>query len=291
MWTVILLAIGTAMAQDEVERVCPDDAAEQLVVAALAAEETFWALEVDRFDVVRGQLRGLLPCVTRSMTLEESLVLHRAFALDAYVLGDLEAVRRSFGALRMLDPAWLPPAPEGHPLWALFHEAPIEVTTARLVVMPEGGWSVDGTYFEMVAEGEDPLTPDEEVEPHSLPSNRAFVLQVFDLDAMTTYTGYHFSPVDIPITDLVVVPDRAALRKKRRKLSRQVGTAIGSALLVGAGVTFGLGMAERAEVTGGDTELDGLKAVQLRGNTYGWTSAGLATLGATTFGLAWGVRW
>jgi hypothetical protein len=291
MWVAAQLMAAIAWGSDGQQVVCPSDGAEQIVAAARITESSFWSLETEAFEIERLRLRALLPCVQRAVTLEESLSLHHAFALDAYVEGDLDAARRSFGALRMLDPAWVPPAPPAHPVWALFNEAPLEPVTARLVVMPEGGWSVDGTYFEVEPDGFEELEESEEPIVHSLPTNRAFVLQVFSPTAAVTYTGYHFSPVDVALEDLVLVPDRAAIHKRRQKMARRWGSVLGGALLAGAGVTLGLGLAERGQVTGSGAPLDGLQPVQDRGNLYGWTSAGLATLGATTLSLSWGVRW
>jgi hypothetical protein len=212
----------------------------------------------------------------------DAIWLHRVHALDAFVEGDLEAVRRSFGAVKVLDPNWLPSAPPGHPLWPLFHDGPFRTSLIPLVDESDADWLVDGTLVVPPEDGEAAVV---------VPDNRAFVLQVRDPRKKLVYTGYHVMPGDVPVDSLLALA-RPPSVTSRRKSARTWGTVVSGALLAASAVTLGLGIAERSQILNDPTiPLGELEDYQARANRYGWASVGLAGAGVTTFAVAWGVRW
>jgi hypothetical protein len=130
-----------------------------------------------------------------------------------------------------------------------------------------------------------------EVDSYTLPANRSFVLQVLSADDGVIYSGYHFSSLDLPVDDLVALPDLAELRRRRRRLARRWGTVVGGTLLAGAGVTLAVGLSQRAAMTSGSADVTTFDDRQALANTMGWTSGGLAVLGVSSFALSWGVNW
>lgn len=289
VWSTLAMA-GTGPAVK-----CPEDGKAEVVKAAAAVERAFYELDQPGFDIARNRLGKLMGCVDTSITVADAIALHRARALTAFVDDDIEGSRRAFAAVHALQPDWsLDPheLPTSHPLWRVYESAvdddedPRELT---LATVPEHGWNVDGTQYPLpddrfTDEG-DPLVT------YTLPADRALVLQVYGKSGAPTYTGYHVSPADIPIADLVVMPDRSAIAKTRRKRARLAGTVVATSLLAGAATTFGLGYAERKAFDNREVPIDGVLSAQRRGNAYGVASASLAGASVLTATLAWGVRW
>lgn len=280
---------------EEGEVVCPDDPRRALVDAAAGVQDAYGDLDPQAFDVARSRMDRLYSCVTGPLSLQDSLALHRARALIAYVDEDLEASKRSFAAIHHLDPGWAPPpalVPPSHPIWNVFETSVDDDGDPRmlgLTLTPPGGWAVDGTRYpeEDAARGPD----GELLDDYGLPADRAFVLQVFRDDGSMLYTGYHISPADIPVEEMAVLPDPKALRKRRRASARLWGTVISSTLLGASGVTLGLGLADRTAMQRGDVPLEDVTAVQSRANTLGYTSAGLAGAGGALMAVTWAVPW
>lgn len=287
MW--ILLAAALA---GELERVCPPEPTQAVVDTARRVEQSWFDLDDATFSMARHQLVALLPCVDQALTVEQSVQLHRAEAISAFVDGEMDAARRSLAALHVLAPDWSYPEgalPPDHPLRRLIDDAHgLDVGDVGLAVTPQTGWSVDGTRF---PGPDDPRAPDGTLTAsYTLPTGRAFVLQVFGDDGHVVYTGYHLSTVDIPVQDMQALPTPEELRKKRQKVARLVGTTVGGAMIGGAAVMLGLGMSERRDVVEG-MPLTDIEPAQARANVYGGTSAGLASAGATVMAVVWAVRW
>jgi hypothetical protein len=285
MWTLAWLALAWSQ---EAEVVCPPDAAQAVVVSAEALTTAWYSLDEGGFEAARGAMTQGVGCVQVALDVPQAVALHRARAIAAFVDGDMDAAKRSFAALRTLDPAWTPPAdkvPPDHPLWKLWAssldgEAP---KSLEITVLPEHGWAVDGTRFNPAdaVEGE----------PYGLPLDRAFVLQVFEDDERASYTGYHLSAVDVPVDKIVLSDKLRLLHARRTKQARIWGSVVGGALVAGAATTFGLGWAAREELTSGQTELVDVEAVAERANLFGDVSYGLAGAGALAVSVAWSVRW
>ena len=291
MWTWSTVAL----AGQSPEVKCPQDGKAEVIKAAAAVEQSFYSLDQSGFDIARNQLGKLMVCVDTSITVADAIALHRARALTAFVDDDIEASRRAFAAIHALQPDWsLNPdeLPTAHPLWRVYESAVDDDEDPRqlpLATVPEHGWNVDGTEYPQ--EGDKFTAEGDPLEDYTLPADRALVLQVYGKSGAPTYTGYHVSPADIPIADLVLMPDRSAIAKTRRKRARVAGTVVATSLLAGAATTFGLGMAERKAFDNGEVPIKDVLDAQRRGNAYGVASASMAGAGVLTATLAWGVRW
>jgi hypothetical protein len=151
-----------------------------------------------------------------------------------------------------------------------------------IAVAPVHGWVVDGVRFPR------PEDPRREA-TYTLPSQRAFVLQVFGDHGDIVYTGLHRSTVDVPVSALVVANDADLLHRKRAAVARGIGSAVGSALLLGAAGALGAGLVARDAIDGAPAaEVDQLVT---RANVLGGTAAGLGAAGAALWTVAWAVRW
>jgi hypothetical protein len=296
MWHLALAWAVAAEAGEpgEVERaspeaalVCPPQPAAAVTQAARAAQASWLALDTAAFALARHQVTALLPCVERAMTVDEAVAVHVASGLIAFSDEDVEATRRSFAAVHALQPGWTLPGdalPPEHPLaqliagsvaWAGRPGLPIAVT-------PVHGWAVDGVRFPR------PEDPRREA-TYTLPSQRAFVLQVFGERGEVVYTGHHLSTVDVPVSAIVVANDADLVHRKRAQVARGVGSAVGSGLLAGAAVALGVGLAARDAIA--DAPAEDVDQLVTRANVLGGTAAGLGVAGAALWTIAWTVRW
>ncbi len=275
--------------------VCPDNSLDAVLAAAMEVERSFLELDDARFDLARHRMGSLMVCVETPMRPEDAVQLHRARAFVAFADKDLDATERAFAAVHALQPEWsLDPSaiPTSHPLWRIYESAvddDEDPRTLPLTATPEHGWSIDGTRYPLVSDTRDEAG--QLGEDYSLPADRAFVLQAFGPKGEVTYTGYHFSPSNIPLTDLVVLPDPGAIRRRARKGSRLAGSIVGAALLGGAGVTFALGWKDRQGFEDRSVAPGDAYAVQRRANLLGGASTGLAGAGALAFAVTWAVPW
>ncbi|HMV65702.1 MAG TPA: hypothetical protein PKA64_02535 [Myxococcota bacterium] len=277
--------------------ICPEHGATALVDEAQRLEAAFYEVDTVAFDLARQRLPALVPCVQERMSVLDAVTVHRAFGVLAYVGGDLDAARRAFGAVHVLQPDWRPLpeqlAPE-HPLWALFAAAAEQAADERelgITMLPVFGWSVDGTEYP-----DDTPQRGAEEPTYGLPADRAFVLQIFTESGSVAYTGYHFSTVDVPVNEMMIRPDPERLRKRRRLIARSIGTTLGGGLLVGAAVTVGIGMDAaspliQANRQGTTNMLGSALDVQDEANRYGRIAAGLGGAGAALVSVAWVVPW
>ena len=268
-------------------RVCPSEPAAAVVSAARGVQAAWLALDAAAFALARHEVSALLPCVDRPLGVDEAVALHVASGLVAFSDEDIEATRRSFAAVHALQPGWSLPgdvlAPE-HPLAQLI--AGSVSLAARpglpIAVAPVHGWVVDGVRFPR------PEDPRREA-TYTLPSQRAFVLQVFGERGEIVYTGHHRSTVDVPVSALVVANDAELLHRKRAAVARGIGSAVGSALLVGAAAALGTGLAARDAIA--DAPAAEVDQLVTRANVLGGTAAGLGAAGAALWTVAWTVRW
>lgn len=285
MWTVAWVAL--AWSQERVVS-CPPDAAEVVLASAEEVANAWYGLDEAAFGAARSRMADGLPCVQVALDVPQTVTLHRARAITAFVDGDMDAAKRSFAALRTLDPSWTPPAdrvPPDHPLWKLWASSLDGDTpkTVEITVLPEHGWAVDGTRF-------DPADAVEGV-PYTLPMDRAFVLQVFEDDTVAAYTGYHVSAVDVPVDKMVLSDKFRLLHVRHTKQAHIWGSVVSGVLLAGAATTFGLGWQAREQINRGETALVDIEDAAERGNVLGDVSYGLAGASAVLMGVAWTVRW
>ena len=290
MW-MLFLVLGLAQAQDP-SRVCPAAPVEATVRAAEAVEDAFYGLDDHAFGLARARLEGLLPCVDRSLSAEESARVHRAKALRAFVADELDASRRSYAAVLHLAPDWLPSSedvPGNHPLWRLFESSADLAESTREVKIhtpPDGPWWVDGRAY----------TPKDVSEPGEdgvagFPADRAFLLQIAREDGQLRYSGYHLSTVDIPVHLLGVLPTPDELRRRRRKAGRIGGSIAAGLLLAGAGTSLALGLEQRADIARGRIPLSQVEQAQVRGNLLGGLAAGMGAGAAVAVTLGFAVPW
>jgi len=265
MWSVLLASFASpALAAD-----CPDDPIAEVRSAADDLESAFTQLDDAGFDAAKKRLDAAIPCVTTPLELRDVLGLHRAEALAAFVDGDMVASKKSWGAVRILNPSWTPPdslAPPGHLLRQLFEQAPTDTDTQALELAPDGGWLVDGRRGDAV------------------PADRAFVLQGIDKDGNIVYTGYDRSLAEVPLLDFT--PPGPSPKGKKMRL---FGSIAGDALALAAG---GAAYAHFNTASHLDTvPYDKFDSTVTAGNVAGWSAI---VLGAGAVGLttgAWAVKW
>jgi hypothetical protein len=295
MWTfwISIAAYATDIA-------CPEHGSTAAVDEAQRVEQAFYEVDTIAFDLGRHRLPALITCVDEPMSVLDAVAIHRAQGIIAYVIGDTDASRRAFGAVHVLQPDWRPlpdQLPTDHPLWGIFVAAAEQVADQRelaITALPSFGWSVDGTRFPRPGD-----IFDEEGAPegtYGLPADRAFLLQVMADDGTVTYTGYHFSTVDVPVQEMMVRPDPERAAKRRRLIARSIGTTVGGALLIGAAVNLGLGMDASAPLRRAIREDDNAYlsealSIQETANQYGKIASGLGGAGSAVVGLAWAIPW
>jgi hypothetical protein len=282
------LLLAAASAQDTADVICPDDRRTAFVQAAVGVEQAWLGLDGPGFEVHRNRLGRFVACVDVPLTAADALLLHRARALVAFVDGDTEGARRAFAAIHALEPSWTPPAeiPPDHPLRALWQDAVDDDEDPKILrfrAAPTHGWALDGTRFPR------PGDPQDVIDTYGLPDDRAFVLQLFDEHEAVSYTGYHFSPADVPVRELSVVDHDAT--RPRRRAARIAGASLGGALLAGGAVAFAFGWQDRAAVAGGDVPLTDVLHRQARGNALGGAAYALAGAGALALTLGVAVPW
>ena len=159
---------------------CPPTESTALGEAGRALEEAYDALDVAGFDDHAAQLREVLMCWRRPLTVDDAADLHRWWGLVAITRDEDSTIRGAWAAARQLDPEWRLDSrrwPIGHPVYAAFAEAGA-VATDRVVLAPNQ-WRVDGS----------PST--------TVPRDRSFVLQQL-VAGEVVYTGYHQSVASVP---------------------------------------------------------------------------------------------
>lgn len=297
MWSLVLAA-GLAWGGEDAELVCPPTAQDRLVEAAQEVEHAWLGLDLAGFELARSRLGRLILCVDGALEVADAIALHRARGIVALVDGDVDASRRAFAAVHLLEPTWQPDdtlVPREHMLWKVFASAVDDDEAPKTVpfhTLPEGGWSVDGTRF---PRHEDPRDASGRLlGAYGLPADRAFVLQVFDTRERVTYTGYHFSTTDLPLEDLLVTRYAStAQARRRRRAARIAGSVVGGAMLAAGGATFAMGWTERQRFTDQALPYDVavVERAQQDANLLSGTGYGLAGAGALAFTLAWAVPW
>ncbi len=262
MWMVLFAWMASASE-------CPEEPLGSLQEGAAAIEQTFIDLDEAGFDSAHAAVQRALPCVRAPLALRDVMGIHRSAAIAAFVEGDMVGARKSWGAVRALNPSWTPPdalAPPGHLLRELFDKAAPNDETVTLELAPEGGWVVDGRAGDAV------------------PRDRAFVLQALDGDGQVVYTGYGRSVAEVPALDFA----RPGPSPRAKKM-RVIASAVGGALALGAAGAAAMHFDARGQL--GEVDYAKLDATRTRGNVAGWSAigAGAAAVGVTTAG--WLVRW
>jgi len=248
---------------------CPEDPLGAMRAHSAAVEQAFADLDDPGFAAAYASLVEVVPCVSTPLDLRDILALHRSYALAAFVEGDMAGSRKSWGAVRTLNPTWELPdelAPEGHLLRTQFDAAPLGPEVVELELAPDGGWLIDGRPAAVV------------------PRDRAFVLQGADAERLIIYTGYHRALAEVPLLDFAK-PGPSPRAKKMRLW----GTVAGGGLALMAGGAAALHFDAVADL---DTvDYDKFDATVLRGDVTGWSAIvlGAGAIGVTT--VAWAVKW
>ena len=254
---------------------CPDNPVLSVDAAAIEIERSFLALDEEWLRLARERLRWGILCVGEALPRSVAIQLHRAFAVLAFYDGDAAASSRSWAALRDLDDQ----TPEGlsPPLRALYDGAPRGGATRSFDEKPGEAWVVDGERRSEV------------------PLWRGFVLQVLGPDGRAYYTDYLHSVADVPVRDLVELPESAeaikAMHRRRQTRARSIGSVLAGGMLAGSGAFLALHLEQRRELASSDLPVREVEAAQARANLYGGMSAGLATVGVGVATVVWTVRW
>lgn len=273
-WGLWLVGVAWAGCEGPVSRA-------EVAQVAEAVWTGFVEVEPEQLAEARRTLSARLPCVTDRLTPVEAAAVHRARAVEAFADGDAEAVRRSLAALVRLDPRWRPPemlrAP--HPLGVLFDEARLRATSPETLSVdwaPAGGWWVDG------------LAPAEEV--LTLPTPRAFLLQIGSTEGDWLHVGHHLSPATVPVA-LAPPRDQPEARAARRRQIRIAAGAGGGALLATGVALWAAGLADALALRSGEVVPADVQARQVRANALAGAGYGVAGAGAVLMGVGLAIRW
>lgn len=269
---MILLLATAAWAE------CPADPLGEALIQAGKVEGSYTNMDDAKFAEARGKLDAAMACMTSELSPPDAVAIHRARAIGSFVDGEESASRRSWLAVKSLQPDWQPSAdlmPAGHPMRKLW-ETPMEGGSPMVPqeLAPPGGWSVDGTRQNMV------------------PAQRAYVLQGFSATGAVVYTGYLYQASEVP-TSLPVdlVPTRRVHADgNARRNAHVIGSATAGALVIGGvgSLLVGSSFANQA-----DEATDDLEATKLLGRSRTAAVAGYGLLGAgVVVGAAtWVVPW
>ncbi len=251
---------------------CPSDTFAEALHQAGAVELAFANLDDAGFDSAAGAMSDSLPCVRTQLAPGDAAQLHRAMGLTAFVAGNPSNSRKSWAALRSLQPGWKPPAslmPDGHPIRDIWDAAEPTDAAGELGGAPEGGWVIDGARSTVAPQG------------------RAFVVQGFDAQGGVAYTGYHRTIASVP--DLA--PPPLPVEPPGFPTVPVLMTAAGVGLAVGGGLMFASASADRRLARQPDTNYDQISELAKSANTKTGIGAALAVAGGATVGLAWTVAY
>ena len=182
------------------------------------------------FERARAMVAQSLKCAPGPLSIQQVAAVHRARALEQFVEGNLGASRKSFAAVKALDPNYELPegwVPEGHPLAQLAHEA--TPTTAQ-VRLNKGRWWVDG------------------LATNQAPDGQAFVVQGQARKRAPLVTAYAYDPTQVP-----ELPRPATAKRRAMRIG---GTALAAGLLVTSGVVLGLGIHASQQVVNPEVPAD-----------------------------------
>ncbi len=265
---MVWLWFATAAAQ-----VCPEMPAVVAVAEAESMLDAFDRLDTRSFGQGQRALDHALSCLDVPLEGHQSVQVHTAKALSAFVEGEPKAVERSWAAVKVLDPTSRPADRWGasHPLRAAFDVATFDDLRVTLEREPEGGWRVDG-------------------EPRpDVPANRAFLLQGVGPEGVLVHSGYHYSVAEVPQVDWAELDPTA--RARRAKRMKVLGTTLATALGAGALTTGTHAVVTRARMSGEDISYDELDGMQVSANTTGSVAAGLAAGAAGIATATWTINW
>ncbi len=275
---ILLLAVGLARAGD-----CPadsDDAISQALAAAGAVELSYADVDEAGFVTAYESLQTMIGCVRTELTLSDAITLHRAMAIGAFVDGAPDQSRKSWGAIRALQPEWSPSdslMPVGHPLREIWlSSGDLEPGGKYLEKSPPGGWGIDSARGVKDA-----------------PISRAYLLQGFDTSGTIVHTGYYYEPA-IPVIEGIELIDskraKIGFDPKRRRKVRLWGTVGAGVMAAAAGVCFGLGADSYAKMQDATAPED-ITSAQVKTNTLSGVGVGLSAAAVGTGVLVWTVTW
>jgi hypothetical protein len=159
--------------------VCADDPVaelEQTMTGVLDANQQVDELAFDRYSKL---MDAALICINGPLPPSTMARLHHTMALRSFIAGQTRAAKRSLAALRLADPRWKSPFPEGHPFTSLWLQATDPGPVESIGKISPKVWIIDG------------------VERNEAPTERAFLLQVREGDD-TKLTRYLFDLADLP---------------------------------------------------------------------------------------------
>lgn len=159
---------------------CTDAPVDELEDAMAELLEAHQRVDEFAFDVAVKQLDAAVSCLDGPPPATTLARLHHAMALRSFVNGQTRAARRSLAALRLLDPRWEPPFPDGHPFTTLWEAATDPGPVERVGSIEPQIWVVDG------------------IERSEVPLERGFLLQVKQPDGKHRLSTYLFDPDDVP---------------------------------------------------------------------------------------------
>ncbi len=252
---------------------CPSEADVAALMAATDIERAFIDVDEDMLADARVTLTAALPCIDGALTLAESVSLHRAHGLLAFMDGDAAASRRSWSAVRRLEPGWRPSealAPAGHPVRNLFDSAEPDGETVIVELAPPGGWWIDGAASSLV------------------PTTSAFVMQGFDASGVVVLTGYYASPSAMPIADVRALSRLPRIPAHRARV-RRYGT-IGAGAVALSAVALGIAAQVKASNLT-EVPLSDVPRAERAVRTMGVTAGLLGGTAAVGGAVVWAVKW
>lgn len=231
-----------------------------------AAEAGYIALDETRFVDSLDDAALVLPCVTDTITRDQSARYHRFEGLRLYTVGDKRTATLALRASRVIEPRYRfddALLPKEHELRREYDALPLAEGTVATVARPKrGSLRFDGTATQ------------------ARPTERATIFQLLDAEGKVLDTAYVYPGQPLPRYDAVPRTRNALL-----------GASAGAVVL--AGVFYGLAWGANAQfndTTNTAITYDELK--DLQGQTVAFTavSGGLLAVAAGTGVAAFVVR-
>jgi hypothetical protein len=228
------------------------------------SEKAWKELDSDGIDEATSNLRRHLAAQCAIVEPDLAARIHRALGRHTFTLFDNPTSIRAYLAQRDLTPDWTPETmddvPPMHPVREVWEVR--TNLTFTLEESPPGGWVVDGTLS------------------HTVPQDRAFILQALTKDQEVSWTGWILNTSEIPV---------APWRAQRLRRTRMRGTAVSASI---AGIGGGLLVAGIVNVQRlNSSPASEYRQIQRESNALGASAYGAFAASGVSLAVLWGVKW
>ena len=279
-----IFALGLLLTAPAEAAVCADDTVGELEATMTDVLEAHKLVDELAFERAGKLMDAALTCLDTPPGAGALARVHHVMALRSFVNGQTRATKRALAALRLVDPGWSPPFPQGHPFTDLWFTSTDPGPVESVGSIAPRAWVIDA------------IARDE------VPIERAFLLQVRDDDGSIRLTRYLFDAADLPDlgqdreVDRNATPWTVSVQLRgwgRRRGQRQQAEAAGLAEQQASGLSAGGGVVARVTPTavfGGEVALGasqgddviGGGGTGVEGRLVGLLGSGLTTVGSGT---------